>query len=133
MLGINRDMHFSVGSIEARDRIGSMLAPPEVWGEWAPDILAAEVKIHGGMTSLEMRQSLVKDRPRGYIQATVQPSTKIRNQTGIYVRVNDHYQIDDPGKALGCEEVVGYLAAEFDNSKRRSEWIIDRIMALKDV
>lgn len=133
MLGINRDVHFSVGSVEARDRIGFMLAPTEVWGEWEPDIRAAEGNIHGGMMSVEMRQSLVKDRPGGYIQATVQPSTKIKNRTGIYVRVNDHYQIDDPDKALGCEEVVGYLAAEFDNSIRRSEWIIDRVMALKDV
>ena len=132
MLGINRDMDFSVGSIEARDRIGFMLAPPNVWGEWAPYIRAAEGKSHGGMMSVEMRQSLVEDRPGGHIQAIVQPSTKIKNQTDIYVRVNDHYEIDDPGKALGCEEVIGYLATKFDDSKRRSEWIIDRVMALKD-
>ena len=132
MLGINREMHFSVGSTEERDRIGFKLAPPDVWGDWASDIVAAEGNIHGGMRSLEIRQTLVKDRPRGYVQATVQPSAKIKNQTGIYVRVNDHYEIDDPGKALGCEEIIGFLAAKFDDSKRRSEWIIDRVMALKN-
>jgi hypothetical protein len=34
-LGINRVVHFDVGSVEARDRIGAMLAPKEPWGDWA--------------------------------------------------------------------------------------------------
>ncbi len=96
MLGINRKVHFSVGSIEQRDRIGYKLAPPEAWGDWAADIRAAKGKFHGGVRSLVMRQDMVDDRPAGYVQASVEPSVKIRNEMGMYIQVNDHYQVDDP-------------------------------------
>ena len=109
-----------------------MSATSKLAASAAPDIVAAEGKIHSGMQSLAMRQGAVKGRPGGHILATVQPSTKIRNETGIYVQINDHYEVDDPDKVSGCEEIIGYLATNFNDSKRRSEWIIDRVMALKD-
>ncbi|MGB8605246.1 hypothetical protein [Bradyrhizobium sp.] len=33
-LGINRSVHFSVGSSQERDRIGKLIAPQGPWGEW---------------------------------------------------------------------------------------------------
>jgi hypothetical protein len=33
-IGINRSVHFSVGSAEERDRIGKLVAPQGPWGEW---------------------------------------------------------------------------------------------------
>jgi hypothetical protein len=35
-LGINRSVHFSVGSAAERNRIGMMIAPREPWGVWGP-------------------------------------------------------------------------------------------------
>ena len=35
-LGINRQVHFQVKSLAARDRIGRTLAPVEPWGTWKP-------------------------------------------------------------------------------------------------
>jgi hypothetical protein len=35
-LGINRTVHFSVGSFNVRDAIGRLLAPHEPWGNGAP-------------------------------------------------------------------------------------------------
>ena len=34
-MGINRQVHFTVGSEDARNEIGLKLAPHEPWGEWA--------------------------------------------------------------------------------------------------
>src|SRR5271156_5897420 len=37
-LGINRSVHFSVGSFEERNRIGKLLAPPDPWGTWGAEL-----------------------------------------------------------------------------------------------
>jgi hypothetical protein len=64
-LGINRQVHFDVGSFETRDRIGELLAPKTAWGDWAPDLSPDDKRSHGGMTSLTMVQKKVDDRARG--------------------------------------------------------------------
>lgn len=131
-LGINRFVHFDVGSFEARDRIGEMLAPKGPWGDWVRYLSADDEKRRGGMTSLTMVQKKVEDRTKGYIQATVQPSNRIgRGRTGIYMHVNDHYEAEEPDKVAGSDEIVATLIERFDDSIRRSEWIIDQIMKLK--
>jgi len=132
-LGINRDVHFRVESEEARDRMGHRLAPPDVWGEWAESLTSGKGDKHGGMLSLTMQQSDVDDRPAGYIRAKVEPSDKIKGRVGVYVQVNDHYEIENPDDAQGCDEIIRLLAESFDRSISRSEWIIDQVMRLKDV
>jgi hypothetical protein len=108
------------------------LAPPSAWGEWAAQLTSGEGDRHGGMVSLSMQQGEVDDRPKGHIRATVEPSTKIKDRAGVYVQVNDHYQLVDTEKVSGCEEIIGLLAERFDDSLRRSDWIIDQIMRLKN-
>jgi hypothetical protein len=51
---------------------------------------------------------------------------------GIYMEVNDHYEVEFPDQNQDCEEIMMILGRQFDDSLRRSEWIIDQIMALKD-
>lgn len=131
--GINRQVHFKVESVETRDRIGHKLAPPSAWGEWAPKIEAADGIIRGGMQKLVMRQAIVDDdRPKGYVQATVEPSNKIANGVGIYVQVNDHYEVADPDDITGCNAAMALLAENFDPSLKRAETIINQVMAMKD-
>ena len=81
------------------------------------------------MRGLVMEQRELEDRFRGYIQARVEPSTKVK--AGIYMHINDHYEAEAPDDVVGCDEVVSILERQFDVSIRRSEWIIDQIMALK--
>jgi hypothetical protein len=131
-LGINRQVHFDVGSAEIRDRIGEMLAPKEPWGDWAPDLSAGDERTRGGMSSLTMVQRKLEDRDRGAIHVTVEPSNQVgRGRTGIYMHVNDHYEIEEPDKVAGGDEIVATLMEKFDASIARSEWIIDQIMKLK--
>jgi len=133
MLGINRDVHFDVRSSEVRDRIGDKLVPKDPWGDWAPNLSAGEGVEHGGMTSLRMVQRKVDDRPQGgHIQATVEPSRrKGLGDTGIFVQVNDHYVAEHPEAIKGSEEMIAILENRFEESLKRSEWIIDQIMKLK--
>jgi len=128
-LGINRLVDFNVGDEATRNRIGKALAPHEPWGEWAQEIEGRSAKKRGGMRTLVMEQSDLDDRERGHIQAKIAPS---RSNAGIFMEINDHYEAKDPAQSQGCEEMIDVLDKNFDESIRRSEWIIDQIMALKD-
>jgi len=132
MLGINREVHFSVGNSDNRTRIGYKLAPPEAWGDWAPYVVAASGGDRGGLRSLVMEQQVLDDRSKGYIQSTVQPSAKIRDHKGIYVRVNDHYEAENKENVVGSHEMIEYIRDRFESSIKHSDWIIDQIMALKE-
>lgn len=128
-LGINRRVHFQVGSLSDRDRIGRTLAPVEPWG-WFGEELGSDGE-QGGMTSLRMSQVRPKDRPPGgEINVIVEPSNVIGDgRLGVYVSVNDHYAIAQ-SDARGNLKLIDYLERDFDESMRRSDRIIDQIMSL---
>jgi hypothetical protein len=135
-LGINRTVHFNVGSSEERHRIGRLLAPIDAWGEWGKELSSdpspAKHDKLGGLKSLTMLQPHPPDRQFGHIQATVEPSILIGGgRSGIFMVINDHFQIADPGKPDGADEMIGILVDRFDESIRRSESIIDQVMALR--
>ena len=85
---------------------------------------------HGGMTSLTMSQVSPQGRPTGgKINVTVEPSNRIDQGLGVYVRVNDHYANDDASPGAG-ERLMGLFADNFDTSLKRSDSIVDHIMSL---
>ena len=132
MLGINRRVHFSVGDEETRNRIGKTLAPHEPWGEWGKHIEGGDLQKRGGLRSLVMEQKDLDDRSKGYIRSKIEPSSKLDPKSnGIFMEINDHYEVEDPDGLSGCDEIIGILEKQFDVSIRRSEWIIDQIMALR--
>ena len=127
-MGINRNVHFRVGSLAERDRIGRALAPMEPWGPWRQE-LELDGK-HGGMTSLTMSQLRPQDRaPGGSVNIKVEPSNRIGDGSGVSVEVNDHYRGADATSGGGAE-LMGFLDERFDTSIRRSDDIIDHIMSL---
>ena len=131
-MGINREVHFLVGNYEERDLIGRQLAPIEPWGQWGqeldPDGRA------GGMTSLTMTQIGLKNRPPGgQVNVTVEPSTRLEDaERGVYVRVNDHYTVEDQEKETATSDIIDMLERSFEVSIRRAEQIIDHVMSLKE-
>ena len=56
-VGINRKVHFGVGSEERRNEIGRLLAPTEPWGEWGKRIDAAPQTRRGGFAQLTMQET----------------------------------------------------------------------------
>ena len=127
--GLNRNVHFQVGSLAARDQLGRILAPVEPWGPWAQELgLDGE---HGGMTSLTMTQVDPEGRPAGgRINVKVEPSIRIGNgRTGVFVGVNDHYAADD-AQPSAAGRLMDLLEGNFQTSLSRSEQIIDHIMSL---
>ena len=129
-MGINRNVHFSVGTEETRNEIGKKLAPHEPWGKWGTE-LEGIAPMRGGIRSLTMEQKGLDDRPNGHIQAKIEPSLKFEDQSGIFMSINDDYRVEDPEQISGCDEIMDILHHHFDTSMRRAEGIIDQIMSLK--
>jgi hypothetical protein len=126
--GINRDVHFPVQSTAEADRIGRTLAPVEPWGGVGLD-LGLDGK-HGGMTSLTMSQLRPEGRSAGgKINVKVEPSKRLSPGYGVFVAVNDHYALEDPGPAT-AERLIAMLLSSFDESLGRSDTIIDHLMSL---
>jgi hypothetical protein len=133
-VGINREVHFSAGSEAAADRIGDALAPKDFWG----DFVRADGKKSGGLRALVMEQSLKSkgqrarlDGKMGYIQVRVESSLQRDMPFGIFVQVNDHFDLVKDGDKLSDGRAVAELVAEtFENSIKNSEHLIDRVMEL---
>jgi hypothetical protein len=133
-MGINRFVHFSVGDEETRNRIGQQLAPVEPWGEWGKEINASKPPMRGGSTDVTMLQMKPTEGAfTGHIQASVQPSVKIKGNAGVFVSVNDHYSSGPLESTVGCEHMMRELTKKFEASMQKAELIIDQIMSLKDV
>ena len=128
--GINREVHFRVRSLAVRDRMGRTLAPVEPWGTWGREL--GSDGLQGGMTSLTMSRNNPEGRPAGdRINVTVEPSYRIgEGRFGVYVRVNDHYTIDNATGPGASGRLMELFAHTFDASLERSEGIIDHIMSL---
>ncbi len=126
--GINREVHFRVKNQVERDNIGKLLAPIEPWGPWKDELKFDDV--YGGMTSLTMSQNRLPDRPQGSINITVEPSLRIADmQSGIYVRINDHYAIESTDTE-GQVKSIKFLEDRFEESIKRSDGIVDHVMSL---
>jgi hypothetical protein len=135
-MGINRVVHFDTGAFEVRDRIGSRLAPKDAWGSWGREIEAARgepPEARGGLISIVMRQSLRPDGHKGYLQAKVEPSARVANNTGIFVDVNDHFEFSTPELGVpDASSAVAVLEGNWEASLQRSAMIIDQMMALAE-
>ena len=135
-VGINREVHFETASEAARDHVGDVLAPKDFWG----DFVQSGGQKTGGVRSLIMEQSIPKegrlvrtDGRFGYVWARVEPSTRRDIRYGIFMQVNDHFDLVTPPDRLSNGLAVADLVAEkFEGSIKNSERLIDRVMGLAD-
>jgi hypothetical protein len=128
-LGINRSVHFSVGTADERDRIGRLIAPREPWGEWGSQLDSDDAAKRGGLQTMAMINKKVADRELGWVQARIEPSQAIgKGETGIFVEINDHYEYKDTTDAIALMKI---LQERFDASLANADKIIDQIMSLK--
>jgi hypothetical protein len=130
-LGINRTVHFDVGSSYARDEIGKKLAPREPWGEWGDQITASDgTDERGGLLSLKMQQTRLGGEPPGYVGVRIEPSGQIKN-SGIFMEINGHYRLAaNPPEAADASEIVKVLAEQWEAANACAERIIGQIMSL---
>ncbi|WP_341918934.1 hypothetical protein [Hydrocarboniphaga effusa] len=130
-MGINKYVHFEAGSIAARDAVGEALAPQAPWASL--DAVTNGMTTPGSKGLLSLRRLVAQglpDRPRGNVNARVEPSAELKSGTGIFVEVNDHFEVVDRSEVSGASSVMELLQGVFEHSLERSDAVIDSVMAL---
>jgi hypothetical protein len=112
-MGINRIMHFDLGSEEKWHEAGHLLAPKEIW---------TGILDKPGMLSMQMRDSNRKDGLKGNINVRVEPSRQISN--GLFIEVNDHIEAEKDPTTEGSIELISILNSNWERSYKRSEEIM---------
>jgi hypothetical protein len=119
MMGLNRECHFRMPSEEAWHAFGHRLTPKEPW---------AGILREPGMRSLTM-EGLRPDNLKGYIRVRVEPSVRVH--PGVFINVNDHYEMKDAAAGRGCDEIIDILDREWKSSLDRSAEIVSLLLESK--
>jgi len=117
-LGINRTAHFRADSALTWHALGHRLAPKEPW---------AGLLEGPGM----LRVMMMGNRPDGFqgrIIVTVEPSVRLAPGVGVFVDVNDHFEIAVDGNALESERMMEILAATWQDSLDRAMHIMQGVI-----
>ena len=136
-MGINRCIHFDAGSYEARNRVGSQLAPKTAWGKWGEEIEGSRKSEdrdkHGGVISISMVQRDLEFEGRSvYVHAKAEPSVRNR-ESGIFIDVNNHFDLaTDQVRETSSATAVRVLEANWEISLKRAAFIFDQIMKLTE-
>ena len=137
--GINVTSHYRFMSMTERDVFACKMAPPASWGEFGAKVEASFKETgdkHGGLMRLTMRQAIPEDRAAGWLDITIEPSAAIKDNAGVAVMTNDHYELsteeakDLKGSARAIsEQLLETLNQCFDLSIERSIAVSDGVVA----
>lgn len=117
VMGINRAEHFRIDSLEKWHEIGHTLAPKSIWN----DLLE-----NPGLSSLSITEGIRRDGLKGYITVQVEPSKRVH--PGIFILVNDHFEVNNPENTLGADEIINILENKWEESSIRSKGIIKTLL-----
>jgi hypothetical protein len=121
-IGVNRNQHYKLPE-DRWHEIGDALVPKDVW----TGVLEAP-----GLRTLIV-EGVRPDDYEGYIRANIEPS--IRVSPGIYIAVNDHFQLQDEqskdSEVLDSGQAVAVLESQWDSILERVPQIVDTVLKVK--
>jgi hypothetical protein len=119
VMGLNCEFHYQLRSEDAWHSVGHRLVPKADW----KDLLEKP-----GMKSLIV-EGVRPDDLKGYIRVKVEPSTRV--SYGVYVEVNDHYDLRQSDDTIsGASEAMRILSERWSDSMKRSVSIAQKIASL---
>jgi hypothetical protein len=114
VMGINRDVHFTVSSKTEWHAIGDRLAPKAMWREILKD---------PGMNTLAI-SALRSDEYSGSIQVIVQPSARF--PLGVFVSHNDHYSLlTDEQRLTSRDQLAEHMGRPVDPKPEKARIAIE--------
>ncbi len=116
-LGLNREFHFKMPSLEAWHGIGHRIAPKEQWNA---------IMDTPGLRSMLM-QGRRKQVNGGILRVKVEPSVRV--QPGLFVQINEEFSAGD-GESDGAQWVPGRLAEHWDAIMAFSEFAAEHLLDL---
>lgn len=118
-LGINPEADFSMGNEEKWHKFGHTYAPKEIW---------KEITNNPGMQEL-----IIKDMPRegefeGYTNYTLRPSARNDIQYGVYIQMNEHFELGKPDYVEGTDKLLNILESQFENTLEKWEKVYKHLI-----
>jgi hypothetical protein len=128
--GINFHGHFKVDTPEQRIALGRRLAPTAPWGSFGNRLedSAAAPDAASGLISLVMQETRPQGRTSGARRVEIQPSRKVDGLRGVFIAVNDHFDVEGTRPEDGATKAMDLLAAEFDKSEQEYRRIVSEMM-----
>jgi hypothetical protein len=114
-MGLNRQMHFPMGSVAQWHSLGDKLAPKDGWSGVLPG--------RTGLLSMWV-QSENDTLPGALFRAKVEPSTTIQN--GVFFEINEHYPAP-PTDSL--KTLIKILNERWEESQAYAEQIANHILS----
>lgn len=111
MMGLNRSFHFPIESEALWHSIGHKLAPKEHWNGLLEKPGTRSLSVEG----------IRPDKHKGRILVKVEPSIQLH--PGVFVHINDHFEVENPNTTTGANEMVDILEKQWQVSLERSERI----------
>lgn len=127
-LGINRTVHFKLPNYKLLNRLGRELAPIEPWDDFGKDMDTEDTSLTGGLLSLKMQKKTLNEGNYMETNVTIEPSNIVQSDTGVYMEVNSHHQLDTLPDGHGSEQGMERLLSCFDESIMEADKIIEGIM-----
>jgi len=112
-LGINRNLHFKMGSTIEWHQLGHRLVPKAPWGSFLKDPGTLSVAVRGTLDS----------RPQAVVNVKVEPSARVPD--GVYVSINEHYQESGDGAA---GRLLHTLEAVWEDAQRDARKMAEGIL-----
>lgn len=117
--GFNHDAHFALGSPERYHQFGHALVPKA--------FLEGHMVAPG--TRLVAIEGQRDDGRRGSVNLQVEPSFSVPN--GLFIRVNDHFQLSSQADATGTAELIVLLRDAWGESVQRARALMAATLAVK--
>ncbi len=133
--GMNYSGHFALGSQKQRHALGRAIAPLAPWGRWGELLETDDIDEVGGLRSIDMFQTKVPGRARGYRQVRLEPSIRndiVNAKVGIFMSVNDHFEVPTQEEGVSANTCVAWVFNNLDESVQMSKSIIADVQQFAD-
>jgi hypothetical protein len=117
-MGLNRNVHYEMPSIDSWHKVGRELVPSEKWSTFLRE---------PGMRSLTV-EGLREDDRAGYVRVRVEPSNRVPH--GVYIEVNNHLGPVDSPASEPNREVIAVLVEDWGPSQERADEAIKKVVGL---
>ncbi|MCP4763189.1 MAG: hypothetical protein GY870_15555 [archaeon] len=114
-IGMNWGGHFKAESEKELDQFGYFLAPQKPWKNIFDD---------SAVLRIEMTEKIPRtDFSKGAFQVRVESSKLAK--PGIFININDHYELEDKKQPMGCKDIISLFEANKDDSKEKIVTIVN--------
>ncbi len=118
-IGANWGGHYKTDSINEWHDFGHFIAPQSPWLNVFED--PAVLKIEMAEKAPELYS------PKGNIQIRVTSSSKVKH--GIFINLNDHYEVGQDNRKLGCKEIIKLFEENRDESQNKFDNAVTMLFA----